>query len=89
MSSEAYSEIFKSISIGRSKKFGNSVAAEVASLGTRMKDYQTAKEAVAACADVREYLTAPIKAKIQEGTYQVDADAFADKLMSKYLEIRK
>ncbi len=83
MSSEAYSEILKAKALGRSKKFGSSIAAEVARMGIRMKDYQTAKEAVAACSDVREYLTAPIKARIQEGTYQIDAESFAEKLLRK------
>jgi negative regulator of flagellin synthesis FlgM len=89
MSSEAYSEIFKSIALGRSKKFANNVASEVVAKGLRMKDYQKAMEAVAACPDVREDLTAPIKAKIQEGTYKVDASDFADKLMRKYQETRR
>lgn len=83
MSSEAYSEIIKSKALGKSRKLTN-VANEVAQLGNRMKDYQTAMEAVNACADVREYLTAPIKARIQEGTYQVDADRFAEKLLKGY-----
>lgn len=89
MSSEAYSEIFKSIALGRSKKFANNVASEVVAKGLRMKDYQKAMEAVAACPDVRENLTAPIKAKIEEGSYEVDASEFADKLIRRYQEIRR
>lgn len=83
MSPEAYSDIFKAKALGRTKKLGSNVAAEVVRLGYRMKDYQTAWDAVTACADVRNELTAPIKTRIQEGTYQVTADDFAEKLLKK------
>lgn len=83
MGSEAYSEIIKSKALGKSRKLAN-VANEVAQLGYRMKDYQMAMEALNTCADEREYLTAPIKARIQEGTYQIDADRFAEKLLKGY-----
>ena len=52
------------------------------------KDIQTAKAAVAGSPDIREELTAPIKAKIQNGTYSVDNGSFAEKLLQKYEEMR-
>ncbi|HCM91661.1 MAG TPA: flagellar biosynthesis anti-sigma factor FlgM [Lachnospiraceae bacterium] len=48
------------------------------------KDIQTVKQAVANTPDVRENVTAPIKAKIQNGTYEVSPDDFASKLMAAY-----
>ncbi len=51
------------------------------------KDIQTAKNAVAAADDIREELTAPLKASIANGTYQVSGESFAEKLMRKYEEI--
>ena len=48
------------------------------------KDIQTVKQAVANTPDVRENVTAPIKAKIQNGTYEVSSDDFASKLMAAY-----
>lgn len=57
---------------------------QISSIG---KDIQTAKNAVAAAADIREELTAPIKAGIANGTYQVSGESFAEKLMKKYEEI--
>lgn len=54
---------------------------QISSIG---KDIQTAKAAVADSPDVREELTAPIKARIQNGTYEVSGDSFADKLLEKY-----
>lgn len=57
-------------------------------LSTTGKDFQTAKSAVAAVPDVREDLVSSIKAKIDNGTYQVDTSAFADKLLEKFDEMR-
>lgn len=57
---------------------------QISSIG---KDIQTAKNAVAAADDIREELTAPIKAGIANGTYQVSSESFAEKLMRKYEEI--
>lgn len=58
---------------------------QISSMG---KDFQTVKAAVAAAPDVREDVTAPIKASMDAGTYEVSVDSFADKLMKKYEEMR-
>lgn len=58
---------------------------QISSIG---KDIQSAKQAVAGASDIREDITAPIKAKIQAGTYEVSAESFADRLMQKYEEMR-
>ena len=52
------------------------------------RDIQTAKAALAQAPDVREEVTAPIKAKIQNGTYSVSNESFAEKLLKKYEEMR-
>lgn len=48
------------------------------------KDIQTAKAALAGSPDIREDLTASIKARVQSGTYSVDNGSFAEKLLEKY-----
>ncbi len=58
---------------------------QISSLG---KDIQTVKQAVANTPDIRGELTAPIKAAIQNGTYEVSNNSFADKLLQKYDEMR-
>ena len=58
---------------------------QISSLG---KDIQIASAAVKASPDVRAELTAPIKEKIQNGTYSVDTSSFAEKLIQKYEEMR-
>lgn len=52
------------------------------------KDMQIAKAAVAGSSDIREGVTAPLKASIQAGTYEVSTESFADKLFQKYEEVR-
>ena len=39
-------------------------------------------------ADVREELTASLKARIENGTYNVETTAFAEKLLAKFDEMR-
>lgn len=56
---------------------------QISSIG---KDIQNAKNAVAAASDIREELTAPLKASIANGTYQVSGESFAEKLLKKYEE---
>lgn len=59
-------------------------AVEISSMG---RDFQIAKQAVNESADIRESLIAPIKAGIQNGTYEVSKESFADKLVEKYKEL--
>lgn len=58
---------------------------QISSIG---KDIQNVKQSVASASDIREDLVAPIKARVQAGTYDVSAESFADKLMQKYEEMR-
>ena len=51
------------------------------------KDAQTAKQAVANTPDVREEKIAALKEQIQNDTYEVDADDFADKILEKYFNL--
>ena len=59
---------------------------EISSMG---KAYQTAKSAVNEVADVREDKIADIKSRIDNGTYNVSAESFADKLLEKYQDMIK
>ena len=62
-------------------KKGLSDQLQISSIG---KDIQT----VAGSSDIREDVIAPIKAKLQNGTYEVSNESFADKLFAKYEEMR-
>lgn len=50
------------------------------------KDLAVAKQAVKNAPDVRESVTAPLKASIDAGTYSVSGEDFASKLLAKYEE---
>lgn len=88
---EAYSQVqqlyqSKTVKAGqKTTKAGRSDNLQISTFG---KDIQTAKAALAETPDIREEITAPVKAKIQNGTYAVDNDSFAAKLLQKYEEMR-
>ncbi len=58
---------------------------QISSLG---KDIQTAKQAVANSSDIREDMVAPLRAKVQNGTYNVSSEDFASKLIEKYDQLK-
>ncbi len=86
---EAYTQVQqiygnkKTAKMQKSMKAASSDQLQISDIG---KDIQTAKAAVAASSDIREELTAPLKASIANGTYQVSGESFAEKLMQKYEE---
>ena len=53
-------------------------------LSATAKDAQVARQALANTPDVREEVIAPLKEQIDNGTYEVDTDDFAGKLLEKY-----
>ena len=88
---EAYAQVqqlYKSQKINRSQKTGAAAQTDKVQISSFGKDIHTAKAALAGSPDVREELTAPIKEKVQNGTYEVSATSFADKLLKKFEEMR-
>lgn len=88
---EAYTQVQKLYDTNKAKKaaVGSSVnVSDKLQLSSLGKDIQWVKKAVAESSDVREDVVAPIKARIQSGTYEVSADSFADKLIQKFEELR-
>lgn len=88
---EAYNQVqqlYNTKKPGQVKKTSGTSFTDQVQISSLGKDIQTAKAAVAAAPDVREDVTAPIKASIAAGTYEVSAGSFADKLLEKYEEMR-
>ena len=88
---EAYTQvqqIYQSQKTSKTQKTGTVAKSDKVQISSFGKDIHIAKAAVAGSPDVREELTAPIKAKIQNGTYEVSNESFADKLMKKFEEMR-
>lgn len=85
---EAYTQVqqlYKAQKTGRSTATATTGSVkdqlQISSIG---KDIQTAKAALASTPDIREDLTASVKASVQNGTYSVDNSSFAAKLLEKY-----
>lgn len=53
-------------------------------LSSAGKEIQTAKQAVKNSPDIRQDLVNSIKEKMDNGTYEVDVNDFAEKLMEKF-----
>ena len=88
---EAYTQVqqlYQSHKVNRNQKAGAATLKDKVQISSLGKDIHTAKAAVAGSPDIREELTAPIKEKIQNGTYEVSNESFAAKLLSKFEEMR-
>lgn len=86
---EAYNAVSQIYSANKPKavsKASSSYGMDQVQISSIGKDIQTLKQAVVNAPDVRQDKTIPIKAAINNGTYQVSNDDFASKLMAKYEE---
>lgn len=88
---EAYNQVqhlYQTKRVNKSQKTSQAAPGAQLQISSRGMDYQIAKAAVQASPDIREELTAPIKEKVQNGTYAVETMSFAEKLAQKYEEMR-
>lgn len=88
---EAYNQVqqvYQPGKVGKTRQAGTASKGDQLQFSSLGRDIGTAQAAIAAAPDVREELTASIKAQVQNGTYKVDAGTFADKLLKKLEEMR-
>ena len=57
------------------------------SISSKGLDFQTATMAAKSASDIRTDKVEPLKTAIANGTYEVDSESFANKLMEKYEEL--
>lgn len=82
-------QVYGAQSVKKSYK-SSSIAAtstsDQVSFSTLGRDMQIAKKALSSVPDVREDKVKALRESIANGTYQVSAESFADKLMAAYEE---
>lgn len=87
---DAYNQINQVYGVGKTRKAGKSGYADnvnttdQVSFSSIGKDMQVAKAALANVPDVRQEKVDALKTAIQNGTYSVSNESFAEKLMSAY-----
>jgi negative regulator of flagellin synthesis FlgM len=87
---DAYNQINQVYGVGKTRKSGKTGYAsgvsdtDQVSFSSIGKDMQIAKAALENVPDVREDRVNELKSQIQNGTYHVSNESFADKLMSAY-----
>lgn len=77
-------QIYSSKSASRTEKKKVESSKDNVQISQAGRDFQIAKKAVSEVPDVREDLVADIKNRMSNGTYEVSADAFAEKVIAKY-----
>lgn len=55
-------------------------------ISSKGKDISVAKQALASTPDIREDLVSSIKERVQNGTYEVSGEAFADKVLGNFYQ---
>lgn len=88
---EAYNQVqqlYQAQKVNKTQNSAKAAPADRLQISSRGRDFQIAKAAVQGNPDIREEVTAPIKARVQNGTYAVETASFAEKLLQKYEEMR-
>ncbi len=89
---DAYNQINQLYGVSKTRKTGktgsagNANTTDQVSFSSIGKDMQIAKNALANVPDIRQEKVDAIKARIQNGTYHVSNESFADYLVSAYME---
>lgn len=88
---EAYTQIqqiYNSSKVQKGTQTAKKGATDQVQISSTGLDMQTATMAVKGASDIRYDKVEPLKTAIQNGTYEVSGESFADKLMQKYEELR-
>lgn len=77
-------QLYNTQKTNRTQKSAQTSFSDKLQISTMGKDIQTAKAALANTSDIREDRIADIKSAIQDGTYEISGESFADKLLERY-----
>lgn len=84
---EAYNQVaglYKASNTSKTSKASGISGKDEVQISRTGRDFQIAKQAVAASPDIREDKVAELKARIDSGEYQVTTEDFAAKLMGNF-----
>ena len=88
---EAYTQVqqlYNSSKVQRSQGVAKKNPTDQVQISSLGRDMQVATASVKGAADIRYDVVEPLKKAIQNGTYEVSGESFADKLLQKYNEMR-
>ncbi|BCJ92931.1 hypothetical protein acsn021_05000 [Anaerocolumna cellulosilytica] len=80
------SQVYQTNTIQKTTKTTNIKSTDQVEISRTAKDYQIAKQAVAAAADIREDKIKDIKSRFESGTYNVSMKEVANTVVEKYFE---
>jgi negative regulator of flagellin synthesis FlgM len=76
------SQVYQSTAVKKAAKTNSARTSDKVEISEIGNDYNIARNAVSSAPDVRQDKVDDIKGRIQNGTYEFDMDALADKLVS-------
>ena len=79
-------QLYQTNKTKQTMKTGNVSKKDSVEISQVGRDYQIAKQAVAAAPDIREDKVKEIKDKIASGTYNVSAEELAEKMIENYFD---
>ncbi len=87
---EAYNQVqqlYQAKKVNKVCQTGSAARTDQLQFSSFGREIGAAQAALAGTPDIREELTAPIKAKVQSGAYHVETASFAEKLLQKAAEM--
>lgn len=83
-------QLYQGSKLGKAQRLsGSAIGRDKVTISQTGFDYQIAKRAVAEASDIREDKVAQLKTRVESGSYKVDPEDFASKLLEKYNALQK
>lgn len=83
---ESYNQVYQlyqTNKVNKARQTGSTSRTDQLQFSNLGKDISLAQSAISAAPDIREDVVAPVRTRVQNGTYSVDTATFAEKLLQK------
>lgn len=87
---ESYNQVhqlYQTGKVNKTRPVGSKSRTDQLQFSNLGRDIGSAQAAISATPDIREEIVAPIRTRVQNGTYSVDNATFAEKLLQKAGEV--